>query len=161
VVPIHGAAHRPVYLGHGQLIVPIENIGPGPALDVTIYVNPRKDNGGVSEAWGDRRQTGAAAGVGASQVAPIEVRVWGLDGLPSFDFWATYMDVTGREWVTAAKYRPSEEGSRYTNMWISEVPAKTSAVRWLGFDSDRPARNGHRGEPRSGADRHAQARQAH
>jgi hypothetical protein len=148
VVPIHDPNHRPAYLGHGQLIVPVENIGAGPALDLTVYVTPRDENGGVSPAWGEHRQTGAAAGLGASEVTLIEVRVWGVDGLPSYDTWISFKDVAGKEWVSAAKYRPSEDGSRYTNMWVAAVPPGTDVPSWLGFESVGRGR-ARRAEPRT------------
>ena len=47
--------------------------------------------------------------------------------------WVTYFDLAGREWVTSAKYLASEEGSRYTNLWVAAVPDGQTARDWLGF----------------------------
>ncbi|MGZ4215894.1 MAG: hypothetical protein ACXVS6_09375 [Solirubrobacteraceae bacterium] len=70
VVPIHSTMQMPVYQGHGELLVPIEN-------------------GGVSPAWGEVKHTGAASGLAVSKTTPVEVRAWGLGGLTSFDVWVT------------------------------------------------------------------------
>jgi hypothetical protein len=134
VVPIHSAMQMPVYQGHGELLVPFENIGSGPALDLLVFVTLRDESGGFSAAWGEVKHTGAASGLGASKVTPVEVRALGLGGLTSFDVWVAYSDLAGREWVTSAKYIASEEGSRYTNMWIAAVPDGQNARAWLGFE---------------------------
>jgi hypothetical protein len=134
VVPIHSTMQMPVYQGHGELLVPIENIGSGPALDLHLFVTPRDENGAVSPAWGEVRHIGAAAGLAVSKTTPVEVRAWGLGGLTSFDVWVSYFDLAGKEWVTSAKYLASEEGSRYTNLWVAAVPEGQTARDWLGFE---------------------------
>jgi hypothetical protein len=134
VVPIHSTMQMPVYQGHGELLVPLENIGAGPALDLHLFVTPRDANGGVSPAWGEVKHTGAASGLAAAKTTPVEVRAWGLGGLTSFDVWVTYFDLAGSEWVTSAKYLASEEGSRYTNLWVAAVPSGQTARDWLGFE---------------------------
>ena len=134
VVPIHSTMQMPVYQGHGELLVPLENIGSGPALDLHLFVTPRDENGGVSPAWGEVKHTGAASGLAVSKTIPVEVRAWGLGGLTSFDVWVTYFDLAGKEWVSSAKYLASEEGSRYTNLWVAAVPDGQSGRSWLGFE---------------------------
>jgi hypothetical protein len=134
VVPIHSTMQMPVYQGHGELLVPVENIGSGPALDLHLFVTPRDENGGVSPAWGEVKHTGAASGLGASKITPVAVRAWGLGALTSFDVWVTYSDLAGKEWVTSAKYLASEEGSRYTHLWVAAVPDAQTARAWLGFE---------------------------
>lgn len=134
VVPIHSTMQMPVYQGHGELLVPIENIGSGPALDLHLFVTPRDENGGVSPAWGEVKHAGGASGLAVAKTTPVEVRAWGLGGLTSFDVWVTYVDLAGREWVTSAKYLASEEGSRYTNLWVAAVPDGQTASAWLGFE---------------------------
>jgi hypothetical protein len=134
VVPIHSTMQMPVFQGHGELLVPIENIGSGPALDLHLFVTPRDENGGVSPAWGEVKHAGSAAGLAVAKTTPVEVRAWGLGGLTSFDVWVTYFDLAGKEWVTSAKYLASEQGSRYTNLWVAPVPDGQSARSWLGFE---------------------------
>ncbi|MGZ4188177.1 MAG: hypothetical protein ACXVEW_12505 [Solirubrobacteraceae bacterium] len=134
VVPIHSTMQMPVFQGHGELLVPIENIGSGPALDIHLLVTPRDENGGVSPAWGEVKHTGAASGLAVAKTTPVEVRAWGLGGLTSFDVWVTYLDLAGRQWVTSAKYLASEQGSRYTNLWVAAVPDGQTALAWLGFE---------------------------
>jgi hypothetical protein len=70
VVPVHHAVQMPLYQGHGELLVPVENIGAGPALDLNLYVTPRDQNGSVSPAWGEIKHTGATAGPTASPRGP-------------------------------------------------------------------------------------------
>jgi hypothetical protein len=134
VVPVHNALQMPLYQGHGELLVPVENIGAGPALDLNVYVTPRDQNGSVSAAWGEIKHTGATTGLGAAKTTPVEVRALGLGSLTSFDVWVSYSDLAGRQWVTSAKYLASEEGSRYTNMWIAPVPDGQTPRAWLGFE---------------------------
>ena len=62
-----------VYHSHGELLVPIENIGAGPALDLHLFVTQRDENGGVSPAWGEVKHTGAASGLAVSKTTPVEV----------------------------------------------------------------------------------------
>ena len=133
VVPIHTPVHMPLFAGHGQLLIPVENIGSGPAVTLTVFVTPRDADGAYSDAWGETRHTGVASGLAAAKVSPVEVRVWGLGAMSSYDIWVTYSDLAGREWVTSAKYLASENGSRYINQWIKPVPDGQSARGWLGF----------------------------
>ena len=68
----------------------------------------------------------------------MEVRAWGLGGLTSFDVWVTYFDLAGKEWVTSAKYLVSEEGSRYTNLWVASKARR--ATGWVSSSSGRHTR---------------------
>lgn len=84
----------PYFAGGGLLYVPLRNIGSGPALDVEVSLIHRNDAGGFSELSGDTKYNGRrVAGLGVSDVAPIEIRIPKLDGLPSFDVRVVYRDV--------------------------------------------------------------------
>jgi hypothetical protein len=101
-----------------QLVVPIKNIGSGPALDILVSVTPRDDAGEFSDALGDRKHTGTVVGVGVSELMPVVVGIPGLGGRPSFDIWLTYSDVAGKQWVTTAKYLGAAGGGQYSDLAI-------------------------------------------
>jgi len=100
-------------------VVPITNIGSGPALDIEVSVTPRNDAGEFSEAWGDRKHTGTVVGVGVSDVMPVAIYVPNLGDVPSFDLWVTYTDVAEKRWVTSAKYLVRTDGGKYTKLSIT------------------------------------------
>ncbi len=86
------------------LIVPVQNIGSGPALAVRVSVTPREDGGGVSATWEEKRFFGVAPGIGVSVTVPVEIEIPTLQEVPSFEVWVTYGDVAERRWLTVARY---------------------------------------------------------
>lgn len=117
-------AHRPVVVPlvdglHADgdwLFVPIKNIGLGPALDVEVGATLRDDAGNYTEAAGPER-IGAVAGLGVSDVRPIEIRIPHLGAMPNFDVRVMYSDVAEKPWVTTAKYLRAD--GRYTGLRIT------------------------------------------
>jgi len=121
-VDMVGATQRmakPWFAPSNRVVVPITNIGSGPALDIEVSVTPRNDAGGFSEAWGDRKHTGTVVGVGVSDVMPVAIYVPNLGDVPSFDLWVTYTDVAEKRWVTSAKYLVRTDGGKYTKLSIT------------------------------------------
>jgi hypothetical protein len=111
----------PYFAGGGLLYVPLRNIGSGPALDVEVSLIHRNDAGRFSELSGDTKYNGRrVAGLGVSDVAPIEIRIGKLDGLPSFDVRVVYRDVARKRWVTTAKYL-APDGGRYDELSIDAL----------------------------------------
>lgn len=58
---------RPFFREASRVVVPIKNIGSGPALDITASLTPRNDAGEFSEAWGDKKHTSNLVGLGVSE----------------------------------------------------------------------------------------------
>lgn len=109
-------AARPLFLGEGQLAVPIENIGTGPALRVEASVQMRNPDGGPTAVGTGGAKPAALAGIRASgSVAPI-VKVHGLADVPGFQLVLTYEDVAGKGWITRALYVATDR--RYTDVTV-------------------------------------------
>jgi hypothetical protein len=111
-------AARPFWAPSSHLVVPVANIGSGPALDVELALTPRNDAGDFSDAWGDAKHTSNIVGVGVGAVSATPTRIPELsDGVPNFEIWITYLDVAGKQWVTSAKYL-IVGGGRYIDLSI-------------------------------------------
>lgn len=118
-------AARPLFLGEGQLAVPIENIGTGPALRVEASVQMRNPDGGPTAVGTGGMKPAVLAGIKASgSVAPI-IKIHGLADVPGFQLTLIYEDVAGKGWLTQAVYVATER--RYTNVTIKgrKVPMAT------------------------------------
>jgi hypothetical protein len=110
-------AARPLFLGEGQLAVPIENIGTGPALRVEASVRMRNPDGGPTAAGTGGMNPAALAGIKASgSVAPI-ITIHGLADVPGFHLTLTYEDVSGKGWITQAVYVATQR--RYTDVTVA------------------------------------------
>lgn len=108
---------RPYYLENNRLVVPIKNIGLGPALNISVDVTPVNDDGQQSAAWGDKNYTIVVLGVGVGEIIPAVVPIPGLSDVPSFGLRVMYHDVAKKPWVTLAKYYALAGGS-YASMSI-------------------------------------------
>jgi hypothetical protein len=108
---------RPYYLQNNRLVVPIKNIGSGPALNISVNVTPVNDEGQQSAAWGGKDYTIVVLGLGVGEVIPAVVPIPGLGDVPSFVLRVMYDDVAEKTWVTLAKYYDLAGGS-YASMSI-------------------------------------------
>ena len=109
----------------GALMVPIRNIGAGPALSITVIVVGRDQAGNYSEAWGNRIHHSYALVAAVGETLPVTVVIDRLGGVPSFDLQIAYRDLGGRNWVTSAKYRRAgDDGSlgMYCDPEIEPLP---------------------------------------
>jgi hypothetical protein len=111
-------AARPLFLGEGQLVVPIENIGTGPALRVEVSVRMRNPDGGPTAVGSGGMKPAALAGVKASGSAAPIVQINGLADVPGFRLELTYEDVAGKSWITQATYMVTEH--RYADVTVGE-----------------------------------------
>jgi hypothetical protein len=100
-----GTMERAPRLNDGKLlIVPLENIGPGPALNVCGYamrldaadVRPRP----VEQAKGQAKVVGVAQG----SFFPLEIEVPAWPSNASFELSIVYEDVVGNGWNTRGKW---------------------------------------------------------
>jgi hypothetical protein len=92
---------RPTLLPTGQLVVPVENIGAGPALNLEATMTYYDDNGPSSSARGPQTPA-AVAGLGVSAFEPLYLDAEGWNG----DFLLTigYDDVAGKTWRTQGRF---------------------------------------------------------
>jgi hypothetical protein len=94
------------------LMVPIRNVGAGPALSITVIVVGRDHAGNYSEAWGKRMHHGYALVAAVGETLPVLVTIDRLGGVPDFELQIAYRYLGGRNWVTSAKYRQAgDDGS--------------------------------------------------
>jgi hypothetical protein len=113
LIPVAPTVQQGGPFGHlRKLIIPVRNIGSGPALDVTVGVIGRNDAGEYSHAWGPECFGGVLA-IGVQEVKPVDISVPPLSDVPSFDIAVTYSDLAGKTWRTSAKYRARQDPSRY------------------------------------------------
>jgi len=109
-----------------HIVLPLRNIGSGPALNVEIAVTPRNAAGQRSQAWGDARHTTWLVGLGLGEDAAVVIPIGKLGDLPSFDIWIDYTDVAKKPWQTFAKFLARDEGGAYRGMSISS-PVRDAA----------------------------------
>jgi hypothetical protein len=92
---------RPKLITTGQLVLPVENIGPGPALDLEATMTYYDDDGPSSSARGPQTPA-AVAGLGVSAFAPLYLDAEGWNG--DFLLVIDYKDVAGKTWRTQARF---------------------------------------------------------
>jgi hypothetical protein len=108
---------RPLLLGEGQLVVPIENIGTGPALRVEVSVQMLNPDGGPTSVGTGGMEPAVLTGIKASgSVAPI-VKIRGLADVPGFSLTLTYEDVAGKSWITKSRFIVTAR--RYTDIAVN------------------------------------------
>ena len=77
----------------GVLLVPLANVGAGPALNITLAVRPTADDGSDRAAVPGCWYEGTYSALGIGEVAMVRIEVDRLADLPSYRFRATYADV--------------------------------------------------------------------
>jgi hypothetical protein len=100
---------RPSVIAEGLLAVPVQNIGSGPALNITATV---KQLTADHEPWRgpfEPQTPGTAAGIGRDQIIRIVIRVHGWEERWSFELTITYEDVAGKKWSTVGRYIANNE----------------------------------------------------
>jgi hypothetical protein len=108
---------QPAVPGEGQLTVPIENIGTGPALRIEATVELLNEDGGPSAAGTGGVTLASLTGIKASGSVVPMIGVHGLSGLPGFWLTLTYEDVAGKGWLTKARFIASL--GRYEDLTIN------------------------------------------
>ena len=151
VVPVAGGEHvtlaggeelpaGPAVPERGLLVVPIMNIGLGPALSVEATIegldplDPRSPDPRLGPIT-DPRPLGAVTGMCMSEVMGLEAAINGLGEVPSFKLTLAYRDIAGKEWLTVATW--VAENGRYVDLsirshWprvIDPPPRKREAFR--------------------------------
>jgi phosphotransferase system HPr-like phosphotransfer protein len=88
----------------GLLVIPIMNIGLGPALCLESIIEGLDSVGGWSGASSGRQPLGGLTGIGVSGVISLEVAIHDLSDVPGFKLTLTYDDVAGKGWRTVARW---------------------------------------------------------
>ena len=107
-------SHPPYLDETGLLIVPIQNIGSGPALRVETTIKGLNPEGGWSGAFGPPKTTGAMPGIGASGAVStdLEIDAGKLGDVPGFELVLRYDDVAAKPWRTLVRWVPVPRRSR-------------------------------------------------
>jgi hypothetical protein len=107
----------------GLLVVPVRNVGKGPALRVDVTVEGFNAAGGWSAAWSGPQSVGLlATAIGSEEMTPLEVELHGVADVPGFSLSLVYEDVAGKGWWTFTRWLP--DLGRYENVSIEEQPTK-------------------------------------
>jgi hypothetical protein len=111
------------------LVVPVENIGSGPALDISAKVTRVEASGGefitVPASPGNEEQLpGDAAGLAAGSMIQLEIHVPRANSVTEhfeasagFIMSLTYRDVAGKKWTTETKWLGPDE--QYMNSRVT------------------------------------------
>jgi hypothetical protein len=99
-----------------MLYIPIENVGPGPALGIQVAAKLLSSAGDWSGTAGGEHP-GVAAALGTSSRIAVCIGIPGLASLTGFSLTVTYRDVAGKEWLTDARYVLDLD--RYTDLTLS------------------------------------------
>jgi len=91
---------RPQVLRDGKLLVHVENIGPGPALNVEAWARLLDDSGGPSAGSSGPLFAARAAGIGPQSDMPLLIQVHNWTGTPNFSLHVEYDDVASNGWST-------------------------------------------------------------
>lgn len=133
VVPVRGGQHVTLTSGKklpagphvpepGLLVVPIMNIGLGPALYLESTIDGLDSAGGWSGASSDLRPLGGVTGIGVSGVIRLEIAIHDLIDVPNFGLTLTYDDVAGRGWRTVARW--IADHGQYEDLTIAFRPRR-------------------------------------
>jgi hypothetical protein len=105
----------------GLLVVPVRNVGKGPALRVEVTVEGLNAAGGWSGVWSGPQSVGLlATAIGADELTPLEVDLPGVADVPGFGLSLVYEDVAGKSWWTFTRWIP--DLGRYEDVTIEERP---------------------------------------
>jgi hypothetical protein len=101
------------------LLVPVRNVGMGPALHVKASVEMRDAGGAPSASAIDSTfQTRVAALGHAERFEVVRFLVPTYSGLTGFELRVSYEDVAGKRWQTTALY--SHDDREYVNVKVTE-----------------------------------------
>jgi hypothetical protein len=138
VVPVAGGQHFTLANGEdlpagpyvprpGLLVVPIMNIGLGPALCLESTIEGLDPGDG----WSECQRLGEVTGIGVSEVVSLEIAVEDLSHVPNFNLTLTYEGVAGKGWRSVAGWIARD--ARYEGLAIA-------TCRRAGRDSQENAR---------------------
>jgi hypothetical protein len=95
---------RPCVMESGKLVVPVQNIGAGPALNVVASIERLEDDGGPWRGAIEQQTPGKATGISPGAPVHIEVFYHGWEERWSFRLTVAYEDIAGKRWATVGDY---------------------------------------------------------
>ncbi|HEY4811541.1 MAG TPA: hypothetical protein VIH71_10840 [Solirubrobacteraceae bacterium] len=95
---------RPQVVRNGKLLIHVENVGPGPALNVAAWASLLDDAGQPSTGSSGPQLPAQAAGLGPHTDAPLLLEVHNWTGTPNFALRVEYDDVASNGWRTDALF---------------------------------------------------------
>lgn len=113
----HTLPNGPCVIEPGVLVIPVQNIGAGPALTVAAAIKPLDAEANPHTDLAEFQAPGMVAGIGKDQTIPIEIRAHGWEQLWGFDLTLTYEDVAEKKWSTVSRYHVDE--GRYGGVTIT------------------------------------------
>jgi hypothetical protein len=117
---IHRA--KPRYQERERVVLPIKNIGSGPALNIMLSLAPLPANEPAGDRDALRWSTTRILGLGVMEILWVTVRVPDVTEVPDFALSLVYMDVAEKVWKTEADYIALGDGE-YGGMSIDAGPA--------------------------------------
>ncbi len=91
---------RPQVLPDGRLLIPVENVGPGTALNVEARASLLDDAGHPSTGSSGPQLSAKVAGIGPHAGSPLLIQVHNWTGTPNFSLRIEYDDVASNGWLT-------------------------------------------------------------
>jgi hypothetical protein len=133
VIPVTGGQHVTLTSGKklpagpyvpesGLLVIPIMNIGLGPALYLESTIEVFDSSDAWSDAWSAPQPLGGVTGIGVSGVIRLEVATHELGEVPEFKLTLIYDDVAGKGWQTVARWMA--DLGRYEGLAIGFRPRR-------------------------------------
>jgi hypothetical protein len=123
--PLGSAERRPKLAGGGLLIIPVENIGAGPALHLEASVAPLDSTGRASPTVSERHAANRIAGVAKGSFVALEIVVPGWTAGTGFALEVTYEDVAAARWRTQAQWKA--DGFRWDAVEIEQLAYELKA----------------------------------
>jgi hypothetical protein len=95
---------RPCVLESSKLVVPVQNIGAGPALNVVAAIERLEDDGAPWKGAIEQQTPGKATGISPGAPVHIEILSHGWEERWSFRLTVSYEDIAGKCWDTVGDY---------------------------------------------------------
>jgi hypothetical protein len=118
---------RPCVMESGKLVVPVQNIGAGPALNVVASIERLEDDGGPWRGAIEQQTPGKATGISPGAPLHIEVFYHGWEERWSFRLTVAYEDLAGKRWATVGDYIGGSR--RFEGVAVEEPEGAQAAVR--------------------------------
>lgn len=117
---------RPSVMESGKLVVPVQNIGAGPALNVVASIERLDDDGGPWRGAIEQQKRGRATGISSGASVHIEVFYHGWEERRSFRLTLAYEDLAGKRWATVGDYIGGSR--RFEGLAINEAEREQAAA---------------------------------